>query len=150
MRISMCNDKSLFTSTFFLLLFQCTSNHNRDDEAVVKLIQTVLADKQLESELKKDFGNQQLTFVAGQNIKTDQQFIFADKSVRITPLTGDVYEIHKQHPDELYVSVPEVKFYSRDSATVSLIFHAGNATTLFSLKNEEGSWLIKRRQNGKF
>ncbi len=119
-------------------------------EDTVVLVQAVLSDKTLESEIIKDFGKQPFKLVEGPASKLDKQFIFAGNPVKVVPLTGDFYQIHQQHPKELYVSVPEIKFFSKDSATVLLIFHAGNATALFNLKNDKEKWTISGRQYGKF
>ena len=134
---------------------RCTNTTNDNslefNEAdTVKLVQTVLADSELETEIIKDFGNQQLKFIKGFAIKTDQKFTFSGKPVRIVTVEENIYQIRMNHPKELYVSVPTVKFITKDSAVVSLIFHAGNATALFNLENEENNWVIRNRQYGKF
>ncbi|MBD2701211.1 hypothetical protein IC229_11230 [Spirosoma sp. BT702] len=119
-------------------------------EDTVNVVQSVLADKPLEAELIKDFGNQQLKLITGIAVKHNQQFTFAGKPAQVVSVAGDVYQIHEQHPKEFYVSIPSIKFFTNDSATIFFIFHAGNATARFNLKNENGNWVIKNRQYGKF
>ena len=137
-----------------VLMSQCTAVvQDRKEFAATdttRLVQVVLNDKKLESELIKDFGDQQLKFVAGSVIKKKYNFVFAGKPVEIIPVKGDIYEIREQHPEGLYVSVPTVNLFPTDSATVSFIFHAGNATALFFLKKKKEKWVIVDRRYGKF
>lgn len=137
-----------------LVITRCTNSVDEGRKLNVpnidKLVQIVLDDKQLKSEIAKDFGDQQLKLVAGKVVKSDQQFTFIGKPVRVVPSPSDIHQIHEQHPKELFVSVPAVKVFPNDSATVFLLFHSGNATAVFSLKNDSKNWVIVGRQYGKF
>lgn len=141
-------------AVIFLIMSHCTSD-DRSRRTIysvdtTQLVQTVLSDKQLEAEIVKDFGDAEFKLVTNSIIKAHYKFVFSNKAVLLMSVSGDTYQIHQQHPKELYVSVPSVKLFSRDSASVSLIFHAGNATALFFLKNEQEKWKVIKRQYGKF
>ena len=151
---SILQKKCYIISLLIVTLSQCTENpqhtHKWYAADTVYIVQSVLNDKRLSSELLKDFGDQKFKLIANSYIKTDQHLLFNNQIVEIAHLTGDYYQIHQEHPKELYVSVSSIKLFPNDSAIVSLIFHAGNATALFNLKRIDGQWLIKNRQYGKF
>lgn len=64
-------------------------------------------------------------------------------------MNEDARQIHEMYPKELYVSVYSVQLMDRDSATVRLLFHAGNATAHFILKGSNQRWLIVGSEYGK-
>ncbi|UFH56092.1 hypothetical protein [Spirosoma sp. KNUC1025] len=120
-------------------------------EDTTRLVQRIISDKQLGADVKKAFGNVQFKLIEGIATQTDEPYVFAGKPVKIVPSPSkDILQIHVQHPNELYVSIPSIKFFTRDSASVILIFHAGNATDLYTLKKEQDSWVIRGHQYGKF
>ena len=137
-----------------LIVSHCTSADRNKRTTfstdTTRLVQAVLSDEQLERELLKDFGTQEFKFVANFFVKIGHKFTFSGKAVSVLNIPGDEYQIHQKYPKELYVSVSEIKFVNKDSASVELIFHAGNAIRIFDLKKVNESWKIVRLQKGKF
>ncbi|AQG80648.1 hypothetical protein [Spirosoma montaniterrae] len=136
-----------------LLGLRCTNrvddNQKFNVNDTTQLVQAVLNDDLLKAEIIRDFGEEPLKLVAGPVIKPDMQLTFANKFAQVVSLREDARQIHERYPKKLYVSVPSVKLFGEDSATVRLLFHAGNATARFSMKNSNRKWIVVNREYGK-
>lgn len=136
--MSSCTDVSKGTTNSF------------DSADTIKLIQAILNDKQLKTEIANDFGGQPLKIVAGPVVNAGQRLQFLGETIAIVSPEGDARQIHERYPGKLYVGVPNARFIGRDSAVVSLLFYSGNATVRLGLTNVSGKWVVTERQNGKY
>lgn len=114
------------------------------------IIQAILSDSQLEAEIMKDFSEQPLRLLAGPVIGANQHYRFQNKPVEVLQLEGNPQQIHERYRGRLYVGVPALALIGKDSATVSLLFYSGNATLDLKLKKNDGKWIIRSHQNGKY
>lgn len=138
-----------------LVQMRCGNKSNESSKRFIEndtlaLVQAVLNDEGLINEVVESFNDKPFKLIYYPTINHEYKLTFMNRPIQKVTLLEDTYQIPLKYPGELYVSIPKIKFINKDSASVELIFHAGNAIRIFDLKKVNESWKIVRLQKGKF